>query len=144
MFHGFLFLLHRNYLVYLIKLLDAFSFIFLLLYKNFFFILHRLSNCLALIFILLYRDFLFLLHNFPIPQTLSFFFCRIETLGRDCSSIASLGDDALVKGFLTLMLSIEGDEEKCSFFPLFAVGLVEEGASSNSCGGGGEISLYGE
>jgi hypothetical protein len=120
-FHGLLFLLHRNYLVYLIRLLDAFAFIFLLQYRGFFFLLHRISNALALIFL----------------------FCRIETLGRDFSSM-SLEVDALVKGFMTLMLAIEGDEEKCSFFPLFVVGLVEEGASSNSNEGGGEKSLYGE
>ena len=78
------------------------------------------------------------------PFTLSFFFCRIETLGRDYSSIASLEVDALVKGFLNLMLAVEGDEEKCSFFPLFVVGLVEEGASSNSGGGGDDKYLYGE
>ena len=78
------------------------------------------------------------------PWPLYFFFCWIETLGRECSSTTSLEVDALVKCFLTLMLAIEGDEEKCSFFPLFIVGLVEEGASSNSGGGGGERSLYGE
>jgi hypothetical protein len=78
------------------------------------------------------------------PFTLSFFFCRIETLGRDFSSTTSLEYDALVKGFLTLMLAIEGDEEKCSFFPFFVVGLVEEGASSNSSGRRGEKYLCGE
>jgi len=45
---------------------------------------------------------------------------------------------------MNLMLVVEGDEEKCSFFPLFFVGLVEEGVSSNSGGGGGEKSLSGE
>jgi hypothetical protein len=78
------------------------------------------------------------------PFTLSFFFCRIETLGRDFYSTTSLEDDALVKGFLTLMLVVEGDEEKCSLFPFFVVGLVDEGDSSNSSGGRGEKSLCGE
>jgi hypothetical protein len=73
------------------------------------------------------------------PRPLSFFFCRIETFGRDCSSTISLGVDALMKGFLTLMLDLEGDEEKCSFFPSFVVVLVEEGAYSNSGGGGGSL-----
>jgi hypothetical protein len=72
------------------------------------------------------------------------FFCRIENLGRDFSSTTSLEVDALVKGFLTLMLVAEEDEEKCSFFPFFVVGLVEEGASSNSSGGGSERYLCGE
>jgi hypothetical protein len=82
--------------------------------------------------------------GFPMPWPLSFFFCRLETLGRDCSSTTSLEVYDLVKGFLTLMLVVEGDEEKCIFFPFFVVGLVEEGASSNSGGGGGEKSLSGE
>jgi hypothetical protein len=56
--------------------------------------------------------------SFPMPWPLSFFFCRIETFGRDCSSTTSLRVDDIVKGFLTLMLAAEGDEEKCSFFVL--------------------------
>ena len=72
----------------------------------------------------------------PLP----FFFCRIEAFGRDCSSKISLGVD-LVKGFLTLVLVVGGDEEKCSLFPFFVVVLVVEGTYSNSSGGGGEKSL---
>ena len=81
---------------------------------------------------------------FPMPWPLSFFFCRIETFCRDYSSTTSLGVDSLVKGFMTLMLAIEGYEEKCSFFPFFATILVVEETSSNSGGGGGEKSLCGE
>jgi hypothetical protein len=76
----------------------------------------------------------------PLP----FFFCRIEDFGRHCSSTTSLEADDLVKGFLTLVLTAGGDEEKCIFFPYFAIVLVVEGISSNSGGGGGESSLCGE
>jgi hypothetical protein len=79
---------------------------------------------------------------FTMPLT--FFFCKIEDFGRDCSSKTSLGVDDLVKGFLTLVLVAGGDEEKCSFFPFFVLVLVVEGTSSNFGGGGGEKSLYGE
>jgi hypothetical protein len=65
------------------------------------------------LFIFAKRDTIFLM-----PWPLSFFFYRIETFGRDCSSTTSLIVDDLVKGFLTLMLATEGDEEKCSFFVL--------------------------
>ena len=75
----------------------------------------------------------------PLP----FFFCRIEAFGRDCSSKTSLGFD-LVKDFLTLVLVVGGDEEKCSFLPFFAIVLVVERTSSNSGGGRGEKSLCGE
>jgi hypothetical protein len=76
--------------------------------------------------------------GFLIPLPLSLFFHKIKTLGRDCSSIASFGADVVVKGFLTLMLEVEGDEEKCSLFHFFVVGLVEEVDYYNSGGGGGE------
>jgi hypothetical protein len=76
----------------------------------------------------------------PLP----FFFCRIQSFGRDCSSTTSLGVDDIVKGFLTLVLVVGGDEEKCSFFPFFDVVLVVEGTSSNSGRGGGEKYLHGE
>ena len=56
--------------------------------------------------------------SFPMPWPFSFFIFRIETFGRDCSSTTSLRDYDLVKGFMTLMLAAEGDEEKCSFFVL--------------------------
>ena len=78
----------------------------------------------------------------PFPLSLLFF--RMETFGRTCSSKTPLRDDDLVKGFLTLVLAIEGDEEKCSFLPFLVVALVEEGTSSNSGVVGGERSLYGE
>jgi len=45
---------------------------------------------------------------------------------------------------MALMLDVEGDEKKCSFFPFFTIVLVEKGASSSSSGGGGERSLCGE
>jgi hypothetical protein len=63
--------------------------------------------------------------RFSMPWPLCFFLCRIETFGMACSSTASLRDDNLVKGLLTLMLDVEGDEEKCSFFPFFFVFLVK-------------------
>jgi hypothetical protein len=52
--------------------------------------------------------------------------------------------DDLVKGFLLLVLAAEGDEEKCSFLPFLPMALVEEGTSSSSGVGGGEMPLYGE
>jgi hypothetical protein len=76
----------------------------------------------------------------PLP----FFFCRIQSFGRYCSSKTSLGDDDILKGLLTLVLASGGDEDKCSLFPFFAVVFVVEGTSSNSGGGGGEKSLCGE
>jgi hypothetical protein len=76
----------------------------------------------------------------PLP----FFFCRVEAFGRDCSSTTSLGADDLVKGFLTLVLAVGGDEDKCSFFPFFVVVLVVEATYSTSSGGGGETYLCGE
>ena len=78
------------------------------------------------------------------PFYFCFFFFRMETFGRTCPSTTSLRVDDLLKCLLTLVMVVEGDEEKCSFFPFFAVGLVEEGDYSNSGGGGGEISLCGE
>jgi hypothetical protein len=79
--------------------------------------------------------------GFPMP--LPFFFCtRIS--GRDCSSTNSLGIDDLVKGLLPLILTVGWEEGKSSFFPLLDVSLVEEGASSNPGGGGGEKYLCGE
>jgi hypothetical protein len=62
--------------------------------------------------------------GFTIP--LPFFFCRIEVFGRDCSSTTSLGDDDILKGFLTLVLAAGGNEEKCSFFLFFVAVLVVE------------------
>jgi hypothetical protein len=82
--------------------------------------------------------------GFSMPLPLSFFFFRMETFGRTCSSTTPLRVDDLVKGLLILVLDVEGDEEKCSFFPFFVVVLVEEGTSSNSGAGGGERSLCGE
>jgi len=83
----------------------------------------------------------FLSIGFPMP--LPFFFCtRIS--GRDCSLTTSLGIDDLVKGLLPLVLTVEGEEGKCSFFPFLDVVLVKEGTSSNPGGGGGEKSYRGE
>jgi hypothetical protein len=75
----------------------------------------------------------------PLP----FFFC-IGISGRDCSSTTSLGIYDLVKGLWPLVLTIGGEEGKCSFFPFLDVVLVEEGTSSNPGGGGGEKYLCGE
>jgi hypothetical protein len=69
------------------------------------------------------------------PLPLSFFFFRMEIFGRTCSSISPLRVDDLVKGFLILVLVVEGDEEKCSFLPFLAMDLVEEGTSSSSDAG---------
>jgi len=77
------------------------------------------------------------------PMTLPFFFCT-GISGRDYSSTNSLGVDDLVKGLLPLVLTVGGEEGKCSFFPFLDVVLVEEGTSSNPGGGGGEKSLCGE
>jgi hypothetical protein len=82
--------------------------------------------------------------GFSMLFPLSLFFFRIETFGRTCVSTTSLRVDDLVKGLLTFVLVVEGDEEKCSFLPFLVVALVEEGTSSNSGAGGGERSLCGE
>jgi hypothetical protein len=82
--------------------------------------------------------------GFSMPFPLSLFFFRMEAFGRTCSSTTPLRVDDLVKGFLTFVLAIEGDEEKCSFLPFLVVDLVEEGTSSNYGAGGGERSLCGE
>jgi hypothetical protein len=58
-------------------------------------------------------------------------------------SISPLSANDLVKGLLILVLAVEGDEEKCSFLPFFAMTLVKKGTSSSSGVGGGERSLYG-
>jgi hypothetical protein len=87
-----------------------------------------------------------------IPFPFSFFFFIMEDtnfsmnspFGRTYSSTTSLRDDDLVKGFFLLVLTIEGDEEKCSFLPFLVLSLVEEGTSSISSEGGGERSLCGE
>jgi hypothetical protein len=81
---------------------------------------------------------------FSMPFPSSFLFFRMEIFGRTYSSIASLRDDDLVKGFLILVLAAKGDEEKCSLLPLLAMALVEEGTSSSSSAGGGERPLCGE
>jgi hypothetical protein len=82
--------------------------------------------------------------GFSMPFPLSLFFFRIEAFGRTCTSTTSLRVDDLVKGFLTFVLTVEGDEEKCNFLPFLVVALVDEGTSSNSGAGGGERSLCGE
>jgi len=79
--------------------------------------------------------------GFSMPFPLSLFFFRIEAFGRTCTSTTSLRVDDLVKGLLTFVLTVEGDEEKCSFLPFLVVALVDEGTSSNSGAGGGERSL---
>jgi hypothetical protein len=78
------------------------------------------------------------------PFPLSFFFFRMETFGRTCSSTTPLQTDDLMKGLLILVLDAEGDEDKCSFLPYFVVALVEEGTASNFGARVGERSLYGE
>jgi hypothetical protein len=83
----------------------------------------------------------FLSTGFPMP--LPFLFCT-GIYGRDCSSTTSLGIDDLVKGLLPLVLTVGGEEGKCSFFPFLDVVLVEEGTYSNPGGGGGEKYLCGE
>jgi hypothetical protein len=45
------------------------------------------------------------------PLPLSLFFFIMEAFGRTCISKTSLRVDDLVKGFLTFVLAIEGDEE---------------------------------
>jgi hypothetical protein len=70
------------------------------------------------------------------PFPLSLFFFRMEAFDRACVLTTSLRTDALVKGILTFLLDVEGDEYNCSFLPFLVVALVEEGTSSNSGAGG--------
>jgi hypothetical protein len=65
--------------------------------------------------------------GFSITFPLSFFFFRYETLGRNCTSTASLRVDYLVKGFLTFVLVAGEGEEKCNFIPFLVMALVDEG-----------------
>jgi hypothetical protein len=62
--------------------------------------------------------------GFSIPFPLSLFFFKIETFGRTCVPTASLRADDLVKGLLTCVLVVEGDEEKCNFLPFLVMALV--------------------